>query len=49
MNVIQQLLPTWTIETLCFTVGIRGTVPQDTFEANISKFDINVRDQQVQS
>ena len=34
------VLPTWQIETVCFTVGIRGTIPQEDIETNPRRFGV---------
>lgn len=38
---IQALLPGWTIEILCFTVGIRGSIPKLRFKTNLAKLGVD--------
>lgn len=35
VNELKKLLPGWETATLCFTVGVRGTIPQAEFERNL--------------
>jgi hypothetical protein len=40
VTLLQKVLPAWEISTLCFTVGIRGSIPQKEFESVLETLGI---------
>ena len=37
---LQNLLPSWNLEIMCFTVGIRGSIPKSRFTANFAQLGV---------